>query len=173
MADLQKEFNAYTKNLNKASKDENIKKAITRAVKSYRETTAETLERFPHTPEMAAEVREIKKKSIANNSELLKQAMASVERNKGKAFYAKDKQAALEITANIIGTGKTIVKGKSMLGEELSLREYLEEKGNEVWETDLGEFILQLNNVISHGFRSRTYRILYFFHSITPFNIGC
>jgi L-lactate dehydrogenase complex protein LldG len=146
MADLQKEFNAYTINLNKASKDENIKKAITRAVKSYRETTAETLTRFPHTPAMAEEVREIKTKAIANNSELLKQAMDSVERNKGKAFYAKDKQEALEITANIIGTGKTIVKGKSMLGEELSLREYLTEKGNEVWETDLGEFILQLNH---------------------------
>ncbi|EGW36190.1 lactate utilization protein B [Desulfosporosinus sp. OT] len=146
MADLQKEFNDYTKNLNKASKDENIKKAITRAVKSYRETTAETLDRFPHTPEMAEEVRGIKSNSIAHNSELLKQAMDSVERNKGKAFYAKDKQEALEMTAKIIGTGKTIVKGKSMLGEELSLREYLEEKGNEVWETDLGEFILQLNH---------------------------
>ncbi|SPF56293.1 putative L-lactate dehydrogenase, subunit LutB [Candidatus Desulfosporosinus infrequens] len=146
MADLQKEFNDYTKNLNKASKDENIKKAITRAVKSYRETTAETLNRFPHTPAMADEVREIKTQAIANNSELLKQAMESVERNKGKAFYAKDKQEALEMTAKIIGTGKTIVKGKSMLGEELSLREYLEEKGNEVWETDLGEFILQLNH---------------------------
>ncbi|ODA41357.1 lactate utilization protein B [Desulfosporosinus sp. BG] len=146
MADLQKEFNDYTKNLNKASKDENIKKAITRAVKSYRETTAETLNRFPHTPEMAEEVRGIKSNSIAHNSELLKQAMDSVERNKGKAFYAKDKQEALEMTAKIIGTGKTIVKGKSMLGEELSLREYLEEKGNEVWETDLGEFILQLNH---------------------------
>lgn len=146
MADLQKEFNAYTNNLNNASKDENIKKAITRAVKSYRETTAETLKRFPHTPEMAEEVRTIKTKSIANNSELLKQAMESVERNKGKAFYAKDKQEALEMTANLIGTGKTVVKGKSMLGEELALREYLAEKGNEVWETDLGEFILQLNH---------------------------
>lgn len=146
MADLQKEFNDYTKNLNKASTDENIKKAITRAVKSYRETTAETLNRFPHTPAMAEEVREIKTQSIANNSELLKQAMDSVERNTGKAFYAKDKQEALEMTAKIIGTGKTIVKGKSMLGEELALREYLEEKGNEVWETDLGEFILQLNH---------------------------
>jgi len=31
-----------------------------------------------------------------------------------------------------------------MLGEELKLREGLEEAGNEVWETDLGEFILQL-----------------------------
>ncbi|MDR3586568.1 MAG: lactate utilization protein B [Desulfosporosinus sp.] len=146
MSDLLKEFNDYTKNLNKAGKDENIKKAITRAVKSYRETTAETLNRFPHTPAMAEEVREIKTQAIANNFELLKQAMESVERNKGKAFYAKDKQEALEMTAKLIGTGKTIVKGKSMLGEELSLREYLEEQGNEVWETDLGEFILQLNH---------------------------
>jgi L-lactate dehydrogenase complex protein LldG len=146
MADLLNEFNTYTKNLNSSSKDNNIKKAITRAVKSYRETTAETMKRFPHTPEMAAEVRNIKKHSISNISELLKIAMESVERNKGKAFYAKDKQEALEITAKIIGKGKTIVKGKSMLGEELALREYLENAGNEVWETDLGEFILQLNN---------------------------
>lgn len=145
MADLQKEFNAYTKDINMAGKDGNIERAITRAVKSYRQTTAETLERFPHTPELAAEVRDIKKTSIAKQQDLLKQAMESVERNKGKAFYAKNKQEALEMAANIIGTGKTIVKGKSMLGEELSLREYLEEKGNEVWETDLGEFILQLN----------------------------
>ncbi|AFM41555.1 hypothetical protein Desaci_2622 [Desulfosporosinus acidiphilus SJ4] len=145
MSDLQKEFNIYTKDIITASRDENIERAITRAVKSYRQTTAETLERYPHTPELAAEVREIKKISIANQQTLLKQAMESVERNKGRAFYAKDKQEALELAAKIIGTGKTIVKGKSMLGEELSLREYLEEKGNEVWETDLGEFILQLN----------------------------
>ncbi len=145
MADLKKEFNTYTKDINIAGKDENIEKAITRAVKAYRQTIAETLERFPHTPELAGEVREIKARSIANQQALLKQAMESVERNKGKAFYAKDKQEALEIAAGIIGSGKTIVKGKSMLGEELSLREYLEEIGNEVWETDLGEFILQLN----------------------------
>ena len=144
--DLQSEFNDYTKNLNKASKDPHINTAITRAVKAYRSTVAETLERFPHTPELAAEVREIKTHSMANISELLAQAMASVERNKGKAFYAKDQQQALEIAAGIIGTGKTVVKGKSMLGEELHLREYLEGKGNEVWETDLGEFILQLKH---------------------------
>jgi iron-sulfur cluster protein len=142
--DLQKEFNDYTKNLNKASKDQRISTALTRAVAAYRQTVAETMERFPHTPELAGEVRELKKKSIANNKDLLAQAIASVERNKGKAFYARDKQEALEIASAIIGDNKTIVKGKSMLGEELHLREYLEAQGNEVWETDLGEFILQL-----------------------------
>ncbi|HWJ02313.1 MAG TPA: lactate utilization protein B [Verrucomicrobiae bacterium] len=142
--DLQKEFADYTKDLNNAGKDENIKTAITRAVKSYRDSINETMERYPHTPDLAAEVRELKGRAIGANSELVKQAMASVERNKGKAFYAKDHNEALEIVAEIIGKNKTVVKGKSMLGEELHLREYLEEKGHEVWETDLGEFILQL-----------------------------
>ena len=142
--DLSKDFVTYAKSLNKASEDPNIKTAIGRAVASYRETVAETLKRFPHTPALALEVQEIKRQSIANLDQLLEQAMASVERNKGKAFYAKDHETALQLALDIIGTGKTVVKGKSMLGEELHLREYLEEKGNEVWETDLGEFILQL-----------------------------
>lgn len=142
--DLQKGFGEYSKEIDRAQKDENIRKAITRAVKAYRETTESTMERYPHTPEMAAEVREIKRQSVANRKELLAQAMNSVERNKGKAFYAKDKHEALVMASQLIGKGKTIVKGKSMLGEELHLREYLEEVGNEVWETDLGEFILQL-----------------------------
>lgn len=143
-ADLRKDFVDYARSLNTACEDTNIRTALTRAVSSYRNTVAETLERFPRTPELAREVREIKCQSMANLDELLEQAMASVERNKGKAFYAKDRQAALEIALGIIGRNKTVVKGKSMLGEELHLREYLEDNGNEVWETDLGEFIQQL-----------------------------
>lgn len=141
---LQKGFTDYTKELERARKDKNIRTAISRAVKAYRETTDNTMARYPQTPGLAAEVREIKANAVAHQEELLKQAMESVERNHGKAFFAKDKHEALLIASEIIGTGKTVVKGKSMLGEELHLREYLEKEGNEVWETDLGEFILQL-----------------------------
>lgn len=141
---MRKEFKEYSKEIDRAKHDENIRKAISLAVKAYRETTDSTMERFPHTPALAEEVREIKRRSVAQRQELLAQAMEAVERNKGKAFYAKDKQEALVMAAEIIGKGKTVVKGKSMLGEELHLREYLEEEGIEVWETDLGEFILQL-----------------------------
>lgn len=146
MSDLNKELSAYTKNLNKASKDSNINNAMNRAVKSYRENVANALEKYPHTPELAAEVRKIKEYSMSHNKELLNQAMGVIEKNKGKAFYAKDKEEAISILKDIIGTGKTVVKGKSMLGEELQLRHNLEEAGNEVWETDLGEFILQLKD---------------------------
>jgi L-lactate dehydrogenase complex protein LldG len=146
MTDLNKDLSAYTKNLNKASKDPNINRAITRAVKAYRDTVSSTMERYPHTPDLAAEVREIKKYSMKHNKELIAKAMESIVHNKGKSYYAKDRNEALKIANEIIGTGKIIVKGKSMLGEELKLRHGLEEAGNEVWETDLGEFILQLKN---------------------------
>lgn len=141
---LQKGFSKYTKELERARKDENIRTAVSRAVKAYRETTATTMARYPQTPELAAEVRELKSYSVEHREELLQQAMESVERNHGKAFFAKDKHEALLIASEIIGTGKTVVKSKTMLGEELHVREYLEEQGNEVWESDLGEFILQL-----------------------------
>ncbi|MDA8228479.1 MAG: lactate utilization protein B [Desulfitobacterium hafniense] len=144
MMDLRKEFSDYTQNINTAIKDQNINKAISRAVQSYRDTVSDSMERFPHTPEMAAEVRTIKADSVRRNDDLLKQAMASVERNKGKAFFARGKEEALSIASGIIGTNKVVIKSKSMLGEEIHLRKYLEDKGNEVWETDLGEFILQL-----------------------------
>src|SRR5690606_2255754 len=39
---------------------------------------------------------------------------------------------------------RTIVKSKSMLTEEIGLNPYLEKQGCQVYETDLGEYILQL-----------------------------
>jgi L-lactate dehydrogenase complex protein LldF len=39
-----------------------------------------------------------------------------------------------------------VVKGKSMVSEEMHLNRFLEAKGIEAVETDLGEFIIQLNH---------------------------
>jgi len=41
---------------------------------------------------------------------------------------------------------KTIVKSKSMVTEEMHLAPVLEAVGIKVWETDLGEYIVQLRN---------------------------
>jgi len=146
MQDLEKELNKYITELNKASKDSNINNAMTRAVKSYRNNVENAMEKYPHTVELANEVRKIKEYSVKNYKQLLEKAIEAIESNKGKGYYAKDREEVLNILKQIIGTGKVIVKGKSMLGEELQLRHGLEEMGNEVWETDLGEFILQLKN---------------------------
>ena len=144
MSTIKENINAYAKDINEASEDERIRTAITRAIASYRKNLAEALERYPHTPALAKEVQEIKKNAHQNWRELMAQAMDSIERNHGHAYFAKDAQEVVDIINEIAGGEKTIVKGKSMLGEEIHLRQRLADCGHEVWETDLGEFILQL-----------------------------
>jgi L-lactate dehydrogenase complex protein LldG len=136
-------FSEYKKEIMDAAHNERIKLALSRAIFSYRNNTNEALKRFPQTVELAKEVREIKKNAVANMEKLAQQACESVEYNKGKAYIAKTAQDALDIIDKLVGTGKLVVKGKSMTAEEIDLREHLEHKGNEVYETDLGEFIIQ------------------------------
>lgn len=136
-------FSDYKKEIMDAAHDERIRLALTRAIASYRSNRNTAMEKFPHTIKLAEEVREIKVRSIGMMEELARQACAAIESNHGKAYIAKTAAEALGIVDKLVGTGKLIVKAKSMTGEEIGLREHLEEKGNEVYETDLGEFIIQ------------------------------
>jgi len=133
----------YRKELKDAAGSKRIRLALSRAIKSYRENTNSALKKFPHTIKMAEEVRKIKEHSIQNMRELAKQASSSIEENHGRAYIAKTAGEALDIIGDLVGEGKLVVKAKSMTAEEIELREYLEGEGNEVYETDLGEFIIQ------------------------------
>ncbi len=59
---------------------------------------------------------------------------------------AKDSQSARDIVFNILKDHRVrkIVKAKSMVTEEIHLNTYLEARGMEVVETDLGEYIVQI-----------------------------
>lgn len=129
-----------------AAHNERIRLALSRAITSYRANATSALERFPHTIKMAEEVKEIKAKAIAEMEKLARQACEAIEFNKGKAYIAKTADEALKIIGELVGKDKLIVKGKSMTAEEIELREHLEKLGNEVYETDLGEFIIQKLN---------------------------
>ena len=139
----QSDFKSYKKEIMDAAHNDRLRLALSRAVKSFRANVKNALAKFPHTVALADEVLEIKKKAIPDMEKLARQAIAAIEENHGKGYIARTAEEALEIIAGLVGTKKLIVKGKSMTGEEIGLREHLEEKGNEVYETDLGEFIIQ------------------------------
>lgn len=133
----------FKKEIMEAAHNDRIKLALSRAIASYRSNTNNALKKFPHTYKLAEEVLEIKKRSVGEMEKLARQASEVIQENKGKAYIAKTAQDALNIIDGLVGKGKLIVKGKSMTAEEIGLREHLEEHGNEVYETDLGEFIIQ------------------------------
>ncbi len=136
-------FKDYKKEIMSAAHNERIGLALSRAIKSYRANTNKALEKFPHTFKMAEEVRETKEKAVGEMRVLAQRACEAIEENKGKAYIANTADDALNLIDGLVGKGKLIVKGKSMTSEEIGLREHLEERGNEVYETDLGEFIIQ------------------------------
>jgi L-lactate dehydrogenase complex protein LldF len=65
----------------------------------------------------------------------------------GKVIWAQNSQEALDEILNICKEKncKTVVKGKSMATEEIHLNHFLEENNIESIETDLGEYIQQLD----------------------------
>jgi L-lactate dehydrogenase complex protein LldG len=140
---MTSDFKSYKKEIMGAARDERLRLALSRAVKNFRNNVKNALEKFPHTVDLAGEVLRIKERAIPEMENLARQAIAAVEENRGKAYLAGTAEEALEIIAGLVGTQKLIVKGKSMTGEEIGLREHLEANGNEVYETDLGEFIIQ------------------------------
>ena len=138
---------AYKENyegLMNALRNERIEIALDRARASYRQNLSKTLAKYPHTIALADEVRKIKERSVDNMQTLLKEAMDNVVENKGQAHFAKSADEARRIVGEIVGSKKLLVKAKSLTCEEIDLRQHLEELGNEVWETDLGELIVQL-----------------------------
>ncbi|MDT7887772.1 MAG: lactate utilization protein B [Desulfurococcales archaeon] len=126
-----------------AAEDPELRRLFSKVLPSISEKVYSILKRYPYIERLAEEVSRIKRYSIENLESLVRQAMESVERIGGRSYYAKTPEEARRIIGEIVGKGKVVIKGKSMITEEIGLNQYLESLGNEVWETDLGMLILQ------------------------------
>jgi L-lactate dehydrogenase complex protein LldF len=91
---------------------------------------------------------EIKQHVVENLDTYLPALEAKLQENGVKVHWASTAAAACEAVHGIMkGTGATkLVKAKTMVSEEIELEGYLKDRGIESLETDLGEFIVQLDH---------------------------
>jgi L-lactate dehydrogenase complex protein LldF len=94
--------------------------------------------------QMRARAGEIRRHAVAHLGHYVAQFVENLQAVGGVAHLAADAQEACGIIAGLIDPRSLIVKAKSMLTEEIALRDALERRGHRVVETDLGEFIVQL-----------------------------
>jgi len=89
----------------------------------------------------------IKQHTLEHLDQYLEQAEASLKANGAEVHFAADADAANQAVLRIMeANGATrLVKSKSMVTEEIHLLDFLTGKGKDVVETDLGEFILQID----------------------------
>ncbi len=91
--------------------------------------------------------KNIKWRAIETLDTQLENFEAAFTKRGGKVIWAEDAQQALEEIKKICEAKncKSIVKSKSMVTEELKLNDFLHKQGIESVETDLGEYIQQLD----------------------------
>jgi L-lactate dehydrogenase complex protein LldF len=91
---------------------------------------------------------EIKQHVVENLDTYLPAAEARLEANGVKVHWASTAESACEAVYSILkARGATrLVKAKTMVSEEIELDAYLRERGIESLETDLGEFIVQMDH---------------------------
>jgi L-lactate dehydrogenase complex protein LldF len=92
--------------------------------------------------------QQIKREAINHLDRYLLEFEEKVIAHGGHVFWAATGDEACAYIKDLaVSRGvKTVVKSKSMVTEEMHLAPVLEGQGIRVWETDLGEFIVQLRN---------------------------
>jgi L-lactate dehydrogenase complex protein LldF len=88
----------------------------------------------------------IRRNALARLPDLLEQLEKNLIANGVQVHWAEDGEQACRIVRDIcLARGaKRVIKGKSMVSEEMELNHYLEEQGIEALESDLGEYLVQM-----------------------------
>ena len=112
-------------------------------VREKRDTAAHKVKGWEYLRELASG---IKANVLSNLDEYLIEFEANAQKNGIKVHWASNAKEHNKIVHSILSenNAKKVVKSKSMLTEECHLNPFLEKKGIEVIDTDLGERIVQL-----------------------------
>ena len=91
---------------------------------------------------------EIKQHVVENLDAYLPAVEAKLKANGVRVHWASTAESACEAVHGILVArgARKLVKAKTMVSEEIGLEDYLKERGIEALETDLGEFIVQLDH---------------------------
>lgn len=130
--------------LNDPRLQENLKRLSSKFVNA-RATSILELEDFEGTRSAAVEIRNRSIKNLDVWLELFEQK--AVETG-AKVLFARTPQEAAQLVVKIAKKHgvKSVIKSKSMVTEEMALNKALEAADVKVRETDLGEYILQIND---------------------------
>lgn len=116
----------------------------------------------------------VRQQALQQLPDLLEQLERQCQANGIQVHWARDGDEACRVIARICEQrqAKTVIKGKSMVSEEMDLNAHLEENGYSVLESDLGEYIVQMaretpSHIIMPAIHKNTAEIADLMHSLT------
>lgn len=147
-ASLSKNASSFNERAHAALLDEKLQQALSVIPSGFVGKRTKAKAALPEFSELSDQAVRIKNHTLANIEGYLEQFEAAVQKSGGQLHFAPEPQDALDIIDEICATkdAKLIAKGKTMVGEEIGLTHFLEDKGYETVETDLGEYLIQLRD---------------------------
>lgn len=131
-----------------ALSDITLQNALQNAKNGFINKRQLALDALPEFEELRSDAYKIKEHTLKNLPGYLEQFEQQVINSGGEVHWASTAKDAQRIIVKLCQdvNARSITKGKSMVGEEVSLNEALEQAGFQTIETDLGEYIIQLAN---------------------------
>jgi L-lactate dehydrogenase complex protein LldF len=129
-----------------ALQDAQLCAAVKRASNHFRDARERCFSAFPEHDAFRLRARQARLRTLRELPQLLEQLETTLEANGIVVHWARDGAEATSTVAALARHYgcKSVVKGKSMISEEIGLNDVLQAEGLDVCETDLGEYIIQL-----------------------------
>lgn len=137
---------AFKSNAAAALANVQLQSALAKAGPGFVDKRRQAVAALPEFEALREAGRAIKNHTLDYLDSYLEQFESRVQASGGQVHWASTPEQARQIVVELCRTsgGRTVAKGKTMVGEEIALNEALEAAGLEPIETDLGEYILQL-----------------------------
>ncbi len=148
MAPMEQGTGAFFDATARTVADRDLRRKLENAVGHHLEQMGKVRAQFPAYDAERDAARRIKHEALGKLDSLLLELKEQLEGRGCKVFFAASAAEARDYVVSLARQHgvKRIVKGKSMVSEEIELNAALEAAAMEVVETDLGEYIVQLRH---------------------------
>lgn len=143
---MKPQSRTFKTNATQALANEPLKKALRGIKYGFVANRAKARANLPEFEQLRDEAKAIKEHTLAHLDLYLEEYEKKVTTSGGHVHWAPTATDAREAIIKICrdAGAKTVTKGKTMIGEEIAINEYLEKSGFRPVETDLGEYLIQI-----------------------------
>ncbi len=136
-------IDAFARDLPRETRDAVLSSVMTRTAGRKAKLEAD----YENPDDLRRLAGKVKQHTLEHLDEYLEQAEAALIKNGATVHFASTAEDAREQVLAILkeNGAKRVVKSKSMVTEEIHLNDFLQKNGVECVETDLGEFIIQID----------------------------
>ncbi len=141
-------YNSFKQAAEKASTDKEMHRKVNWNIGKYMEAVNRGRLQYEDLEQAKQRAKNLKWRAMESLDKYLVDFELQFTKRGGKVVWAENADEALAEIGNIMRrvNAKSIVKSKSMITEEIHLNKYLKTIGVESFETDLGEYIQQMDD---------------------------